>query len=66
MKVRSLLRFRSFSADLHGWRGVSWGKDLVNAFLVLGIVTFWVSQVRVSDSIKELKDALDKLRGGKS
>lgn len=66
MKVRSILRFRSFTADLHGWRGVSVGKDLVNAFLVLGFVTLWVSQQRMADRLKELKDALEKLTGGRS
>lgn len=64
MKLRNIIRLRSITVDIHGWTRPSYGADLLDAFVVLGFITIWVSQRRMVDRLVELRGAIKKLTGG--
>ena len=53
---------KSLLIEIHGWRGLSIGRDLFLNVLVLGFVTIAVSRHRLSDKLRAILQDLSILK----
>lgn len=53
---------KSLLVERHAWRGFDYGSDLFDTALVLGFITFYVSNESVADSVREMKTHIEKAK----
>lgn len=49
--------------ELHGWQGIGGHRDLFHGYLILGVVTLYLSSVTLHRLLGKYREARDVLRG---